>query len=347
MLGHRRNSLVAVVVLLAGLALAGPVPQAAGDTPAACREYRVPVSGLPAVTGTYHIAGTLCLPAGGPASGPAARSPDTVQVLVPGSAYNQTYWDFPMPGYSYARASAARGQATFNMDRFNTGGSSQLPPALVTVDLDAAVIHKVISALRAGEVGGIRFSKVVTVGHSLGSGIAVQEAATYHDVDGVILTGFTNYISTETLLALATLRLLAPAPNEPVGTLTTPPGARERWFYAEDNADPDVIAKDETTKDTVTASEIATVSVPGLTFPTHLVTAPVLLAIGEEDVNWVCVTRPCGDAETLRRTEAPRFTAAPSLDTYVLPGAGHSINLHRNRTEFFDAAAAWMDRRVG
>ncbi|MQA87884.1 MAG: alpha/beta fold hydrolase [Streptosporangiales bacterium] len=337
--GNRRGLTAAVVTLLAGLSLASPVRLAAADSSATCREHRVPVSALPGVGGTYHIAGTLCTPASG--------SPGTIQLLIPGAAYNRTYWDFPVPGYSYARAAAARGQATFAIDRFNTGASSHLPPALVTVDLDAAAVHKVISALRDGQVGGVPFSRVVTVGHSLGSGIAVQEAATYHDVDGVILTGFTDYISAETLVGLSTLQLLAPAPNEPVGELTTPPGERERWFYVKENADPAVIAKDEATKDTSTASEIATVSVPGLTLPTHLITAPVFLAIGGKDINWVCVARPCGDAATLRRTEAPRFTAASSLEAYALPGAGHNINLHRNRNEFFDAAAGWVDRRVG
>ncbi|MQA85658.1 MAG: alpha/beta fold hydrolase [Streptosporangiales bacterium] len=341
MLGRRGRSLVAIATLAAGVSVVGPVGHAAADSPATCRDYRVPVSSLPGTgnAGEHHIAGTLCMPAG--------RSPDTVQLLIPGGTYNHTYWDFPVPGYSYARAAAARGQATFNIDRFNTGRSSDLPPALVTVDVDAAAVHQVIEALRAGGVGGVRFSRVVTVGHSVGSMVAIQEAATYHDVDGLILSAFTNYPSADLLAGLATFQLLVPARNEPLGEMTTAPGARGPWFHAEDNADQAVIAKDEATKDTITASEMATMSVPMLTLPTNLITAPVLIANGQHDRVFACVTRPCDDTAMLRRTEVPRFTSAASLDAFVLPGAGHSVNLARNRDEFFDVATAWVERHVG
>lgn len=341
-----RRPVVAITLLTVGACvcalLVGLVRPAAADSVAACRNYRVPVSGLPGVGGTYHIAGTLCLPAG--ASRDTTGGLGTIQLLVPGGTYNRAYWDFPVTGYSYARYAATRGHATFNIDRFNTGRSSELPPALVTVDVDAYAVHEVINALRAGEVGGVRFSKVVTVGHSVGSMVVIQEAATYQDVDGVILSAFTNYPSVELLVQLGTLQLLVPAPNERLGEMITAPGARD--FFHAGNADPAVVAKDEATKDTITVSEMATMSVPMLTLPTHLITAPVLLANGQRDRVFACVAAPCEDAAMLRRTEAPRFTAAASLDTFVLPHAGHSINLARNRTVFFDAATEWVDRRM-
>jgi len=40
-------------------------------------------------------------------------------------------------------------------------------------------------------------------------------------------------------------------------------------------------------------------------------------------------------------------SAQACLEAYVLPTAGHSINLHLNAPDWFAAALAWSDRRVG
>jgi hypothetical protein len=44
--------------------------------------------------------------------------------------------------------------------------------------------------------------------------------------------------------------------------------------------------------------------------------------------------------------EKPRFTARACLSTYVLPGAGHAVNLHRNADDSYDFANAWLDRNT-
>src|ERR1700736_4009061 len=136
-----RHALTALPLVAALLAMspAGPGMASTGQSGAgSCREYEVPVT-LAGLLGPYQIAGVLCLPSGG--------APSTVQVLIPGATYDHSYWDFPMPGYSYALYAQAHGQATFAMDRFNTGDSSRLPSALVTVEMDSNVVHQVIAAL--------------------------------------------------------------------------------------------------------------------------------------------------------------------------------------------------------
>ena len=59
----------------------------------------------------------------------------------------------------------------------------------VTIPSNAFTIHQAISQLRSGTVDGVRYGKVVIVGHSLGSLISWYEAGTYHDVDAVIASG--------------------------------------------------------------------------------------------------------------------------------------------------------------
>lgn len=151
-----------------------------------CSEIDLPVS-VP--TPRETIQGQLCMPAG--------SAPTTVQLLIPGGTYNRVYWDLPYQPerYSYQRDMASHGYATFAVDRLGIGESTKPPSAVLVNSVEAESIHQVVDHLRAGRVGGVRFDRVVLVGHSLGSGVATLEAATYHDVDGVILTGTTHLAS--------------------------------------------------------------------------------------------------------------------------------------------------------
>ncbi|HZO75444.1 MAG TPA: hypothetical protein VFB60_24790 [Ktedonobacteraceae bacterium] len=138
-----------------------------------------------------------------------------------------------------------------------------LPSGLLTVAMstNAYVVHEVVQALRCGSIGTQPFTQVLLVGHSLGSAISWIEASTYHDVNGVIISGLlhlvnaTNVASVVTTLYAATLdpRFAADAFNlNYAGYLTTKPRTRGQSFYYLPNADPQVIATDEATKETVT-----------------------------------------------------------------------------------------------
>lgn len=63
--------------------------------------------------------------------------------------------------------------ATLAVDRLGAGHSSTPPSALLTAITQANAVRQVIQTLRP------RFSRIVLGGHSLGSAIAVVEAATY------------------------------------------------------------------------------------------------------------------------------------------------------------------------
>jgi pimeloyl-ACP methyl ester carboxylesterase len=90
----------------------------------------------------------------------------------------------------------------------------------------------------AGSIAGIRFGKVITIGHSLGSTVVWQEAITYADVDGVIVTGAAHALSNR-FIALAS-SFFHPAVDDPKfggsgldpGYLTSVPGIRASVFYA-------------------------------------------------------------------------------------------------------------------
>jgi pimeloyl-ACP methyl ester carboxylesterase len=314
--------------------------------PGSCQGADIPVS---AVLPTF-MHGTLCLPARG--------RPSTVMALIPGATYNHTYWDFPYKPqtYNFRRAMNAAGYATFVVDRLGTGQSSRPLSALVTSSLQADAVHRSIQVLRSGGIGGIRFSRVIVAGHSLGSGIAILEAVTYKDVDGVLLTGYGHSLNP---LPLAGLFLsFYPAAADPQlrasgydpGYLTTRPGLRGPDFYAPATTHANVVATDEATKDVWSP---VTEGVDGLGFSvvvsvTYGISVPVMIANGAAD-DTLCIplTHNCATSDAFRAQEAPFFNKAACLQTYLLPGSGHAVNLASDAPAYHQAVRAWADALVG
>ena len=146
---------------------------------------RLPVALSQDAPRTSVAAGQLCRP-----SHPGRRA-STVQLLIHGATYGKTYWDWPQQRYSYVRAALAAGYSTLAVDRLGVGETSRPASELVqSAEPNAFVLHQWIGALRAGRLRGVAFARVVSVGHSLGSALAVEESTTYHDVDALVLSGF-------------------------------------------------------------------------------------------------------------------------------------------------------------
>ncbi|MEU4674623.1 alpha/beta hydrolase [Amycolatopsis sp. NPDC023774] len=323
-----RRVFLAVAVLVLSLFAVSPAVAATG-----CHDVEVP-GGLPG--GVVH--GTLCAPEGA----------ETVLVLTPGATYNSTYWDFPYQPdtYSFTRAMNRAGYATMNIDLLGTGRSSKNPPLLLTSAVQAAAVHDVIRHVR-GE-----FGRVVLAGHSLGSAIDVLEAATYHDVDALLVTGEehrVNLADTATLFGTD----LVPAPLDPGFTrtgyglteLTTATGRRYEAFHAPGEADPAVVAMDEQTKDAFALAEAPdAIGIAILTTYSGRITVPVLIAMGERD-KYFCgyLAATCSEPGILAE-EGPYYRGAKSLDAYVLPTSGHDLNLNPRTAQLHAAVTSWLGR---
>lgn len=335
-------------VLAAVLALTSLTP-AANASGAVCSTATLPVSGP--TGGTATVSGQLCKPVG--------ANPASIQLLVHGGTYNRAYWDLPgVPeSYSYQRNMAAEGRATFAVDRLGTGASTHPLSLPLLISAEARSLHEVVQHLRAGRVGGTAYEKVVIVGHSVGSGIVAMEAATYHDVDGVVLSGMTHMPAVPVLALGAGLGLqpvflddlLARLGSDPL-YFTTRPGARAGLFYAMDDAEQLVVNADEATKDQVSVPGMGTVAVFGIVLPTtYGIDVPVFQAVGTNDVLFcgLLALRDCSNAASLRAQEAAYYRPEAQLETYVLPGAGHSLALHRNAEDYRDATRAWLSSKFG
>jgi hypothetical protein len=343
----------------------GPAPAGAASLnparspdPVTCRhDLRIPVALAPAQPPTAIISGELC------STNTERRVGRTVQLLIAGATYTHDYWDFGTVdgvSYSYARAVAAHGQATFTIDPLGQGHSTRLSSGLITAQTDAFVDHQVVHALRDGKVDGIRFAQVIAVGHSLNSLIVWDEAIAYHDVDGVIVTGAAHSLAT----AFATSGDLYPAVQDPKfaasgldpGYLTTRPGTRQFLFYHLPDADRAVIASDEARKDVVSGAELNTALPVLSSTATQAIHVPVLDILGSNDLttcgpNTQGGTFDCSSAAAVVAQEAPYYSPQAQLQACVIPGSGHDISLALNHDLQVSDTVTWthtvVDRTAG
>lgn len=311
-----------------------------------CQRETMPVRLSAQATTAYHIAGWLC----------QDGSPRVVEVLIPGLTYGASYWNFPLDPsrYSYVRAATAAGFATLAIDRLGTGASSHPPAADVTATSEAFALHQVVQQLRAGGSKQGRFRTVVLAGHSYGSDVALREAATYADVSGVISTGWLTAGNPAGHLQVRD-SYDGSARDDPKfahvslpgGYVTTRPGTRGADFYHTAYASPAVIREDEALKETVTTGELASVVVP-VPVPqatTRQIRVPVLLADGQDDNLDCSASLPgvsCASAAVLIAREQANYAPQACLRAFVLPEAGHSINLHPDAPRWFAAANRWV-----
>lgn len=333
--------------LLCALAVAVLVPSGAwaAEGGLRCEEVTFPVTLSPGDTEVYEVFGVLC--------SRGSIEHKTVQITLHGATYSHLYWDWPFQPetYSYMRRATAAGYAVLNLDRIGIGRSDRPPAAAVTIPSNAYVVHQIVQALRGGDLvvpsfGRIQAERVSLVGHSLGSVISIQEAATYGDVDGVVLTGVSHNVTPvlgEILGSLypASLDPRFSGSGIPDGYLTSLPGLRS-VFYHLPSADPLVIAIDEQTKETVTVSELDT-AFPALALSSG-VHVPVLVIIGNFDLAFC--DESCSASSSLPN-EASFYPPDACAESVVISGAGHDLNLHFQAPLAYDAVLEWMDRRVG
>jgi pimeloyl-ACP methyl ester carboxylesterase len=327
------------IAVMASPAMAAP--------PLRCAEVRFAVGLVEGGPLDQELVATLC--------GRGSLQHKTIQILIHGGTYDRTYWDFPFEPerYSYVRAATAAGFATLSLDRVGSGASSHPDPGALTLHTGAHTVHQVVQRLRRGDLivpglGRVRGERVMLVGHSLGSFIASIESATYNDVDGVILSGYSHTLGPGVAQAISTT---APALLDPKfasaglapGYLTTLPGTRGGNFYFVDRADPAVIAVDEQLKQTVTIGELGDI-VPSL--PATLgMTAPALVVVGDLDTI-ACLAPSCSASGSLDG-EKLNYGNPSCVEIVNRPSTGHNLNLQLDAPEWFAIAAAWSRSFVG
>ena len=327
---------------------ATPAPSSSvpSSSKGSCTRVRLPVRLGPGLPREHIVSGTLCVPRA------YAGGVRRVDVLVHGGTYDSSYWQWPQNPrlYSYVRKTTRAGRAAFAYDRPGSGDSSRPPSTALTVAADAHVLHQIVQWPRRRD-----FAQTTVIGHSVGSMIAISEAADYRDVDRVVLTGALHPPAIAAGAPL-TIARFQPATLDPsfagrrsidTGYLTTRPGTRSASFYRASAADPAVIAYDEAHKDILSGVELgdsaARVAVPPGLNDTNRVRAHVLAIVGEHDAAVCGLLLDCGRDENVRANEAPYYTSAASLTGATVPDTGHSLALHPSADLSFARINRWIN----
>lgn len=295
----------------------------------------------------WEVVGHLFLPGTGP-------RPGTVQLLVPGLTYDHRYWTVP-GRYHYAQYMASAGYAVVALDRIGTGASSRPPAQEVTADSNASALHQVIYALRAGHAGERPFTKVIVAGHSYGAGVAIVEAARHADIDALIVSGM---LHTTAPMHAQARSFFHPAGEDPVLQamdvdwpdlyMTQRPGLRARMLESPAGMDEAVSRYNEAIKSTATVGEGDTLPQTYDRRYSHAVEVPVLVVVGERDALFSSESVSfAANAAAVHNFEKDFYGPRARLEVHVIPGAGHSLNIHKSAPGWFGIAREWCDRHVG
>lgn len=320
-----------------------PAVSARAGSPAggSCQPVVLPVALSPGAAAGLSVAGTWCQP------GVWGPGPHAIDVLSAGATYSRMYWDWPQDPslYSYVDKTLQAGRATFAYDRLGTGASSHPLSTGLTITSDAYVLHQIIGWLR-----GQGYQRIDSIGHSLGSIIAIQEAATYQDVSLLVPTGLLHtpdpgYANLSVFLHEAALDPQFAGDGLDAGYLTTIPG--ERYVLHSSYTDPAVLSYDEDHKDLVSSTEFGTAVSAVDTLPplnvSDSVTVPVLLVAGELDA-LLCVDSvpDCTDPAAVRSAELPYYQSAPSLTVGMVPDTGHDLTTEPSADQSFQVINDWI-----
>jgi pimeloyl-ACP methyl ester carboxylesterase len=331
------------------------IASSAADDGVACRQHVILVGLAPGGPASYTVTGELCATSDELAAGA------TVQLLVHGATHNHNYWNFGRVGgirYSYARDVAARGFPTFALDGIGLGNSSHPASDQVSAQASAYVVHQVVQALRSGSINDVAFGKVIIVGHSLGSTVVWQEAISFGDVDGVIVTGAAHSLSAffaemgPKTLYPANLDAKFSASGLDSGYLTTLPNSRAALFHSSPDVDPALIAVDETRKDVVSSTELDTGIPLVFSMDTLAIKVPVLTVLGGNDATTCGPSSQggnfdCSSGAIVATQEAPFYSPEARIHACVVPASGHDLSLAVNHGLQTADAVAWSIAFVG
>jgi pimeloyl-ACP methyl ester carboxylesterase len=257
-------------------------------------------------------------------------------VLIHGATYDHRYWD---PGvidgedYSYARHLASLGYQVIAIDQLGAGESTHPNGDLMTIAALADGAHQAITQIRSDRRLMGPCDQIGLIGHSMGSMTSSYLEGTYHDVDALVVTGYSNVPHTLPVNPAD----FAPFMTGPYFSLPGP--VRAGMFYYAPYADPAVIDFDNTyLVNTLARGQLIDAFShlsDATAFRSNLVTVPVLVQIGEFDALYLAAdTAPF---------EAATWPASDDVTVEVVANSGHDLNLHVQHRVAWNQIDTWLD----
>ncbi|MCY1075622.1 alpha/beta hydrolase [Archangium lansingense] len=256
-----------------------------------------------------------------------------VQILSHGITYNHGYWDLPeIDGrdYSYARYMARRNYAVLALDLPGAGESERLDGDALNLAESASALHQVARHLRATAQKNT-FEQLIYVGHSNGALISTFAQALYGDAQAVVNTGWLNAPHTVPVDSSVLLEFLNQGPY-----ITVPGEMRGALFYDPAHSNPELVAYDNETADTVTRGQygdlLTMMAYPQL-IPAGDIRVPVMVQLGDNDL-----LAPASYAAA----EARMYPRSCLVWVDTLNNTGHVFNGHYGKERGWAAIDLWL-----
>ncbi|EXL39400.1 hypothetical protein FOCG_17988 [Fusarium oxysporum f. sp. radicis-lycopersici 26381] len=305
--------------------------------------------GTTVISGNYKLAATYCEP--------DSRPGDEIQIMTHGIGFDRSYWDMPYNSYNYSYVSKAvddHKYSTLTWDRLGIGASSKGHPVNeIQVFLEIAALSELTRRARKGLLPGIKakYSKAVHIGHSFGSVITLALANTAPELtNAIVLTGFAQTANYLPLFAVSNnfipVKDSPLADKYPTGYFATASTVSVHMnFFAEGNFDPQMLDLAYKTAQPTAPGELLTLAGPMLKENSYA--GPVLVVTGDRDVPFCggnCMATAGVDEAlpSLLDTSKKFFPQASRLNTTVIPGTGHGMNLEYTCGQTYDAILGFL-----
>ncbi|KIW54240.1 hypothetical protein PV05_06610 [Exophiala xenobiotica] len=305
----------------------------------------------------YNVEAQLCVPLAS-----AGNKREILQVATHGGVFDKRYWDstFEPDNYSFVRGQLSAGYSILTYDRLGVGGSDK-PDGYthVTIPTHIEVLKDLSSQIRSGKFAELAklymkpeevpmFSKIVHIGHSLGSATTIGFLGRYGDLglsDGTILTGW--IIANTTPFGQAGFGWEYGPEHDPVkyagassgylipGTV----GNIQQGFFSDQGLlDPNALQFANEIKATSTVGEFQSAYVAASSSVLGY-SGPLLYFLAEYDM-LIC-HGDCNNAWDPQTVQQFVPHASP-MDIHIQPKTGHGIPLHKNATAGFSVVADWL-----
>ncbi|HEX5059963.1 MAG TPA: alpha/beta fold hydrolase, partial [Kofleriaceae bacterium] len=237
-----------------------------------------------------------------------------------------TVFDFA-PGFAAARDLATQGFGVMAIDRVGYGASSHPNGDTLSFATHAGYVHEVVQDVRAGALG-FTPPAVILLGPSVGADVTMVEAATFHDVDGVVIVANTNALQ-PALFQVDVNAWFAQGPYFDFGV-----DFRTSFFYAEPWALQWIIDQDNATRALVPRAEILSALTGQSAFARALIDVPVLLMQADHDHLFV------------PQDDSALFTSSPDVSFVLLKNTGHKLFSHpTSKAAAVQTVGNWLDSR--
>ncbi|KAL4886801.1 Alpha/Beta hydrolase protein [Aspergillus karnatakaensis] len=306
------------------------------------------------VEDTFTINAQLCVPKHAPGN--------ILHIATHGFGFEKTYWDSPLnpPKYSYVDAALASGYSVLTYDRLGVGKSSK-PNAytIVQAGVQVEILKEITLRAREGTLFTSpstadaktqkhnlplpSFTKIVLVGHSLGSGITIGALSKYGDaniIDAAVSTGlivggkFGGTGQDAFGLEFAAQNDQHKFHDRGSGYLVQgSKSAVNQIFFKKGYFEEELLEFGFQGRETGTVGEFLSLGVV-LANPAPEFKGPILFALGEYD--FATCAGNCTDSwdqEVLDNV----FSGASNVSVHVQPGSGHALTFHEDARGHYQA----------